>query len=99
MAIRNAYSDTFTGEADENIREILFGSEGNKKSEHLKRVLVRVVQNELTPRQKEVIEMYYFRRMNITEIGEVLEITPQAVSALMSRARLKIFRILRYYVQ
>ena len=97
MAIRNTYSDTFTGEADENIRAILFDDD-NRQSEHLKRMLVRVVQNELTPRQKEVIEMYYFRRMNISEISRFLEITPQAVSAVMSRARLRIFRILKYYV-
>ena len=57
-----------------------------------------LIQNELTPRQKEVTDMYYFRQMNTKEISEVLEITPQAVCALMSRARLKIFRILKYYI-
>ena len=97
MAIRNAYSDTFTGKADENIRSILFDDENNKSGQ-LKRILVRIIQNELTPRQKEVIDMYYFRKMNIYEISGFLEITPQAVSALMSRARLKMFRILQYYI-
>jgi len=97
VAIRNTYTDTFTGKADENIRAILFDDE-NQKSEKLKRILVKIIKNELTPRQEQVIEMYYFRQMNISEIGNVLEITPQAVSALMSRARLKIFRILKYYI-
>ena len=100
MAIRESYKDTFTGEADENIRRILFSNDGDSDSpkSRLKRVLLKVLNNELTPRQKEIIMLYYFKGNNITEIAGLLNVSPQAVSAAMGRARLRMFRILQYYL-
>ena len=99
MSKRNSYTDTFTGEADKGIR-ISLGSnddeEGN--AQRLRRVLLKVINNELTPRQKEIIMLYYFKDMDIVSISRKLDVTPQAVSAVMSRARKRMFRILQYYV-
>ena len=97
MPRRESYSDTYTGEADKNIREILFGSEDSQYA-RLKRILLKVINNELTPRQKEIIMLYYFKDMDIVHIAGLLEITPQAVSSVMKRARLKIYRYLQYYI-
>jgi RNA polymerase sigma-70 factor (ECF subfamily) len=94
---RKSYSDTFTGQADENIRGILFGSEEPQYA-RLKRILLKVINNELTPRQKEIIMLYYFKNRNTTEISAALGVTPQAVSAARARARLRIFRIMQYYL-
>ena len=42
--------------------------------------------------------LYYFQNKDIVTIGRELGVTPQAVSAAMSRARLRMFRILQYYI-
>ena len=99
MSKRNSYTDTVTGEADKGIRIILGSNddeEGN--AQRLRRVLLKVINNELTPRQKEIIMLYYFKDMDIVSISRKLDVTPQAVSAVMSRARMRMFRILQYYV-
>ena len=60
-------------------------------------MLLKVINNELTPRQKQIIMLYYFKKIDIVRIGKELGISPQAVSAVMSRARLRMYRILQYY--
>lgn len=41
--------------------------------------------------------LYYFKRVDTVTIARQLGVTPQAVSAAMSRARLRMYRILQYY--
>lgn len=98
MPRRESYSDTFTGKADKGIRAILESDSEEESVCRLRRLLLNVINNELTPRQKQIIMLYYFRRVDIVRIGEQLGITPQAVSAAMSRARLRMYRILQYYL-
>lgn len=98
MSRRRTYSDTFTGKADEGIRLILEGKTNEDSRSRLRNILLKVIKNELTPRQKEIIMLYYFQNKDIVTIGRELGVTPQAVSAAMSRARLRMFRILQYYI-
>ncbi len=97
MSRRETYSDSFCGDVDKNIRAILKDDE-EESGRKLRRVMLNVINNELTARQKEIIMLYYFKNMNIVAIGKKLGVTPQAVSAVMSRARLRMFRILKYYI-
>lgn len=100
MSRRVTYSDSFSGETDRGIRSILC-MEDNDSGDYmrkLKRVLLNVINNELTARQKEIIMLYYFKDMDIVRIAELLGVTPQAVSAAMKRARLKIYRFMQYYI-
>lgn len=101
MPRRQTYSDSFSGEADRGIRTILCDDDGTSDEFHskLRRVMLKVINNELTSRQKEIIMLYYFKGMDIVRIGELLGITPQAVSASMKRARLKIYRVMQYYIK
>ncbi len=98
MSRRKSYSDTYTGAADEGIRQILEGHSKDDDRARLKKVLLKVINNELTPRQKQIIMLYYFHRTDTVTIARELGVTPQAVSAVMSRARLRMFRILQYYL-
>lgn len=98
MPRRESYSDTFTGKADEGIRAILEYDDESGNTRKLRKILLNVINNELTPRQKEIIVLYYFKKTDIVTIGKQLGISPQAVSAAMKRARLRMFRILKYYV-
>ena len=95
MSKRKSYLDIFTGESDENIHNILNSDNDNSR---LKKLLLNVINNELTPRQKEIIMLYYFKNTNIVTIAKKLEITPQAVSAVISRAKVRIYKILKYYL-
>ncbi len=98
MPIRESYSDTFTGQADSGIRAILYDKSEDDGVRKLKKLLLNVINNELTPRQKEIIVLYYFKRTDIVTISKQLNITPQAVSAAMKRARLRMYRIMKYYI-
>ena len=97
MAKRDTYSDSFTGEADRGIRLIL-GLNDDEDGSRVRRVMLKIINNELTPRQKEIIMLYYFKDVDIVSISKRLGVSPQAVSAVMSRARMRMFRILQYYI-
>ena len=97
MPKRSTYDDNFTGKADIGIKEILCENEETSAA-RLRRILLKVINNELTPRQKEIIMLYYFRNINTVAIGKQLGISQQAVSRVLSRARLKMYSILQYYL-
>ncbi len=99
MSRRITYSDDFNGEADSGIREILSepSDDDDGRKMRLKKVLLNVIKNELTSRQSEIIMLYYFKGVNIVEIAQRQGISPQAVSALMKRARMRIFKYMKYY--
>lgn len=101
MSRRQTYSDTFSGDADKGIRSILCESDGTSDEflRRLRRVMLNVINNELTARQKEIIMLYYFKETDIVRIGKQLGISPQSVSATMKRARLKIYQIMKYYIK
>lgn len=94
---RESYSDTYTGEADKSIRAILESNNEEDSVRKLKKLLLNVINNELTPRQKEIIMLYYFKNIDTVTIAHQLGITPQAVSAVMSCARIRMYRIMQYY--
>ena len=52
--------------------------------------------NELTPRQRQMVTMYYFQRKNIPVIAEELGINRSTVSRTLKRGRARIQRYLKY---
>ncbi|MBQ8297909.1 MAG: sigma-70 family RNA polymerase sigma factor [Ruminococcus sp.] len=103
MSRRKPYKDSFSGEADEEIRSILRDDSGGNDSDDysgkLRRVMLNVINNELTARQKEIIMLYYFKEIDVVAIAHRFGITHQAVSAILKRARLTILRYMRYYMR
>ena len=58
---------------------------------------VRVAMNEeLTDRQRELIELYYLENMNMTEIAQRLELSPSTVSRTLKRGRGRLRKYLKY---
>jgi len=97
---RITYSDLCTGEEEKELRRLLGECDDNGRTVSiLKKVLLNVIKNELTARQKQIIMLYYFKEMNIVEIAQQLDVSPQAVSAALKRARLKIYRFMQYYMK
>ena len=85
------------GATDRRLRKLLEESE-SESADKIKRNLVKIIKNELTSRQSQIIMLYYFKEMNINEIAQTLDISPAAVSVTMKRARNKLFNILKYII-
>ena len=52
--------------------------------------------DELTPRQKEVVSLFFFDGMKVTEIGKELGLHKSTVSRTLKRAKEKLYRYLKY---
>jgi len=84
------------GIEDKNICEILFDSTDSQKAVQAKEILPKVIANELTAQQREVISLYYGERLNMSEIAENFGVSVNAVSEILKCAKKTIFRFLRY---
>lgn len=99
MAKRVTYDDRFEGKPDEIISRLLGTTKKATDNTRAKRMLVRIIQGELTQRQQDMVMMYYFGRMSMQEIADTTGISVQAVSVHLIRARNRIYRVLRYYFE
>lgn len=95
MSRRRNFDETYIGKADNGIREIL---EGKGEESKLRAVLTKVIQNELTERQRELIKLYYYDRMDMYAIAKEKNVTHQSVTKTIARARKRIYRIMQYYI-
>lgn len=64
--------------------------------ERLRRSLRRARQQELTPRQRQMLELYYDRQMKMPQIAKKLGVNRSTVSRTIRRAKDKLRRYLRY---
>ena len=51
---------------------------------------------ELTPRQRQMVELYYAQEMNTTAIAQLLGVQRSTVSRTLRRARARLYQFLRY---
>ena len=70
--------------------------DNSQRMNRLRRNLPLAVEQELTPRQKEVVRYYYFDDMGVTEIACVMGLHKSTVSRTLKRARGKLQRYLKY---
>ena len=91
------YSDKMKGREDIGIKRILSRGKKDESASRLRSILLKVINNELTPRQKEIIMLYYFKGEDVASISQRLGVSQQAVYAAMSRAKKTMFGILKYY--
>ena len=71
----------------------------NTNSELLTRLrqnLRRARQQELTPRQQQVLTRYYDQGLNMTQIAQTLGVNCSTVSRTIRRAKQRLYRCLRY---
>lgn len=55
-----------------------------------------VVSDELTERQRQMVEMYYLQQMSMTEIAIELDVSPSSVSRTIMRGKGRIRKYLKY---
>ena len=72
-------------------------SEDNSKEiSRLKRNLIRALQEDVTPRQRQTLLLYYSDGLNMREIGERLGVDKSTVSRTIKRGERRLRRCLRY---
>ena len=64
--------------------------------ERLRRNLRRAREQELTPRQREILALYYDRGLKMPQIARKLGVNRSTVSRTVKRARQRLYRCLRY---
>lgn len=62
----------------------------------LKRNLRRARSLELTPRQQQVLSLYFDQERSVTEIARLLTVNLSTVSRTLQRAKRRLYRCLRY---
>ena len=62
----------------------------------LKRNLIRALKEDITPRQRETMLMYYGQGLNMREIAEILGVDRSTVSRTILRGERRLQRCLRY---
>ena len=62
----------------------------------LKRNLIRALWEDITPRQRETMLMYYGQGLNMREIGQKLGVDKSTVSRTIKRGEARLRRCLRY---
>ena len=73
----------------------LLGEDNGEEMAVLRRRLAGALREELTPRQREVLALYYQRTMNLAQIGAVLGVRPSTVSRTLRRGEERLRRCLR----
>ena len=64
--------------------------------ERLRRNLRRALEQELTPRQREILALYYDRGLKMPQIARKLGVNRYTVSRTVKRAKERLYRCLRY---
>lgn len=93
----------FLGEAefcaDKQISALIGDAEtGGDKHRLMIKIMRNIIENELSERQRQMIALYYFNRMNIPEIAEMLGVNRSTVSRTLSRGRRNILEKMKYFV-
>ena len=75
-----------------------YNSSGTNESsiDKMKHILCLALQCELTQRQRECLELHYYKNMKKCEIAEVLSITPSTVTRHIKAAERKLKSVAKY---
>lgn len=66
----------------------------SEQSEYTKKIMIRMIEEILTPNQKQVIIYYYFKQMNTVEIATLLNKNKSTVCRTKQAAEKKLSRYL-----
>lgn len=90
----NSRSSEWVGDMTVWMRE---HSEDNAdRLDRMRRNLRQAREQELTPRQREMLALYYDQGMNMPQIAAFLDVNRSTVSRTIQRAKQRLYRCLRY---
>lgn len=73
------------------------GTSNAVKIETLKRMVKLIIKQELSSRQRTILELYFVRGLKYFQIAEILNVSRSTVSRTKKRAFKSIYKILKYY--
>ena len=82
--------------ADMAVYSRQMASDNSREVSRLKRNLIRALREDVTPKQRQVLLMYYAQGLNMREIGEQLGVDKSTVSRTIKRGERRLQRCLRY---
>ena len=82
--------------ADLNVYTQLLASDNSAQLGRLKRNLAYALKQDITPKQREYLLLYYGEGLNLREISERTGVHKSTVSRTMKRGRDRLYRCLRY---
>ena len=88
------YRGEFVGDLQVWLREN--AEDNSQQLDRLKRNLRRAREQELTPRQQEILTLRYEQNMRVTEIARLLGLNRSTVSRTLHRAQERLRRCLQY---
>ena len=68
----------------------------NEQMSRLRRNLLKAIDEDLTPRQREVVSMHYFNGLSVAKIAEKLNVNRSTVSRTLARAEQNLRKMLKY---
>lgn len=90
----NTRSSEFIGDLSAYIREN--AGDNNETIARVRRNLAIAINEELTDRQREFVNMYYFEGKTVCEIADELGVNSSTVSRVLSYARKNLKKVLKY---
>ena len=73
-------------------------AETNAETRRLaKKAMKKVIEEQLTARQKQVLVLYYFNEIDMPTIAKMLDVNVSTVSRTLKYARNKLLNYLKYY--
>ena len=90
-----SYDNTY-GMADMRVYSTLISQDNREQVGRLKRNLTHALRQDITPRQREYMMLYYGKCMSMEAIAKELGVNKSTVSRTIKRGRQRLFRCLRY---
>lgn len=90
-----SYESTY-GCVDITVYTALMAEDNREQMGRLRRNLTQALRRDITPRQREYMELYYGKRMSMGDIADHLGVNKSTVSRTLKRGRERLFRCLRY---
>ena len=92
--LRRRISSEWIGDMTVWLRD--HAEDNSEQLERLRRGLRRAREQELTPRQREMVFLYYDRGLKMSQIAQKLGVNRSTVSRTVKRAKQRLYRCLRY---
>ena len=81
---------------DMTVWNLQHAADNSERLERLRRSLRQAREKELTPRQRQLVDLYFDQGMNIPQIARELGLNRSTVSRTLRRAKARLYRCLRY---
>lgn len=90
-----SYDNSF-GKVDLAVYTDLMAEDNHEQIGRLKRNLAHAMREDITPRQREYMHLYYVQNKNMVEIAEQMGVNKSTVCRTLKRGRARLYRCLRY---